>query len=328
VANAATATLLLPARTLLAGLPLPRGLGTALGRADALRGEAGARAQLQRHFAVLPRGWPVAALTRAVDAADAAGARWLRADPAWIRPDINGARLFAAGEGLRLAREDADALLPALQPLFGDAGMPIDAPHPSRWYLRLAPGTPLPAFAEPDEALGADLGDTLVDGGLDGAGRTACADARRWRTLLTEAQVVLHNHPWNARRAEAGKPPVNSLWFWGGGAPPDRVDAHASVVHGGDALLQGLAAKAGAAVAPLPAAFAPAPGEALYDLRDARDGAELLRRWLEPLAGALRAGALGSARLDFADGTGFSLARGQRWRLWRRPLPRLDAARA
>jgi surface polysaccharide O-acyltransferase-like enzyme len=33
--------------------------------------------------------------------ADAGGVQWLRADPAWIRPDINGARLFASGEGLQ-----------------------------------------------------------------------------------------------------------------------------------------------------------------------------------------------------------------------------------
>ena len=100
--------------------------------------------------------------------------------------------------------------------------MPIDAPHPSRWYLRIAPGVRLPSFADPADALGTDLGDALV-GPAAGDG----ADARRWRTLLTEAQVVLHNHPWNARRAAEGKPPVNSLWFWGGGALPFQVTAPA-----------------------------------------------------------------------------------------------------
>src|SRR5690606_25852361 len=129
------------------GQPLPQALARALGRADALpAGEAGERAQLQRHFELLPRGWPVAALTRSLDAGDAAIGHWLRADPAWVRPDINGARLFAVGEGMQLVREDADALVPALRTLFGDAGFPIDAPDPSRWYLRAPAGTPLPAF--------------------------------------------------------------------------------------------------------------------------------------------------------------------------------------
>ena len=54
------------------------------------------------HFDMLPRGWPVAAVTRQRDAGDAAQAAWLRADPAYIRPDINGARLLAHGEALAL----------------------------------------------------------------------------------------------------------------------------------------------------------------------------------------------------------------------------------
>lgn len=267
---------------------------------------------MQRHFALLPRSWPVAALTRLADADDAAGAQWLRADPAWIRPDINGARLFAAGEGLRLAREDADALLPALRPLFGDAGMPIDAPDPSRWYLRVQPGVPLPAFPDPADALGADLGDAIVE---PAAGHGP--DARRWRTLLNEAQVVLHNHPWNARRAAQGKPPVNSLWFWGGGALPAQVTAPG--VRSDDALLRGLALRAGAPQAPLPACFEDAAGATLFDLRASRDPDALAVDWWRPALQSVRDGTLASLRLDFADGAVFEIVPRQRWRFWRRP---------
>jgi hypothetical protein len=310
----AGAILLLPGRTAFAGTALPAGFAVALGRGDRSEGLPGRRAQLQRHFDLLPRGWPVAALTRECDAGDAASASWLRADPAWIRPDINGARLFASGEGLRLAPADAQALLPALRPLFGDAGMPIDAPHPSRWYLRLAPGATLPAFAEPDEALGADLGDALVDGADDPV-------ARRWRVLLSEAQVVLHNHPWNARRAAEGKPPVNSLWFWGGGALPTRVDARATSAASDDALLRGLAMCAGIVPRPPPEGFVtPSAGVALLDAGEAGDARALFARWLSPALDAMRRGELESLALDFADGTRFDLRASQRWRLWRRPL--------
>src|SRR3546814_1094626 len=92
--------------------------------------------------------------------------------------------------------EDRTAFLPALRPLFGDAGFPIDAPHPSRWYLRLPHGAKLPAFAEPDDALGADLFDHLAEG----------SEGRRWRVLPGAAQVVLHNHP----RNEIGRAPVGT----------------------------------------------------------------------------------------------------------------------
>lgn len=317
----ATATLLLPARLRLAGQPLPAALALALGRADAgTDDEAGERAQLLRHFELLPRGWPVAALTRSQDANDAASAQWLRADPAWVRPDINGARLYACGDGLRLSREDADALLPSLRTLFGDAGFPIDAPTPSRWYLRMPAGTRPPSFPGPDEALGTDLFDALI-----GTGGDADAGLRRWRSLFNEAQVVLHNHPWNARRAAAGRPPVNALWFWGGGMLPDHVSTTHAQVASDDVLLRALAANAGLAPAPGRRCFEPAAGDGLFDLREARDLAALDRDWLQPALGALRRGGLRQLRLDFADGAGYLLAPAQRWRFWRRPLARLAA---
>jgi hypothetical protein len=308
------ATLLLPPRAALAGVALPDGVAIALGRGDRNEGEAGRRAQLQRHFEWLPRTWPVAALAREHDAGDAASGQWLRADPAWVRPDINGARLFATGDGLRLGQADVDALLPALRPLFGDAGMPIDAPHPSRWYLRIAEGVALPSFPDPADALGADLGDALVEGADD-------ANGRRWRALLSEALVVLHNHPWNARRAAEGKPPVNSLWFWGGGALPDRVATRHAGAASDDVVLRGLAARAGLDPHACPEGFAkPHGGDALLDAGANADAGVLLARWLQPALQALRHGDLEALALDFADGVHFDLRARQRWRLWRRPL--------
>ena len=312
----ATATLLLPPRSRFGGQPLPEWLARALGRGDALaQGDEGERAQLLRHFDLLPRGWPVAALTRSRDAGDVASAQWLRADPAWIRPDINGARMFACGEGMQLSRDDTEALLPALRTLFGDAGFPIDAPDPSRWYLRLPVGSALPSFPGPDETLGADLFEVMAD-----VGATPDPGMRRWRALLNEAQIVLHNHPWNARRAAAGKPPVNSLWFWGGGMLPDRVATTHAGVASDDALLQALAANAGLSPHPLPARYEAGDGNRLFDLRDARDLAALADAWLQPAFAALMAGDIGGLHLDHGDGSGYRLARSQRWRFWRKPL--------
>ncbi|WP_043741026.1 phosphoglycerate mutase [Luteimonas sp. J29] len=303
----ARVTLLLPASRRL-GAP-SAAVAAALGRADmATAPGEGRRAQLRRCFDLLPDRWPVAALTRQLDAGDAAGATWLRADPCRIQADINGARLLDHGDTLGLDAEDAARLLPALRTLFGDAGMPIDAPVPTRWYLRLAPSTPLPAFTAPDDALGADVFEHLA-GGRDG---------RRWRSLLTEAQVILHNHPWNAQRIAAGKRPVNSLWFWGGGELPTQVRSPHACFHPGDDLAAALAAAAGTG-APLPPRFEAGEGDVAYDLSTLRDTPVLERDWLLPALDALRAGRIASLVLDTADGTVFTLARGQRWRFWRRP---------
>lgn len=308
----ASATLLLPARERFGGQRLTADVAKALGRADRATGTGEQRARV---FDILPRGWPVAAVTRQRDAGDASLGAWLRADPAYIRPDINGARLLAYGDALALTREEVGELLRPLRPLFGDTGFPIDAPTPSRWYLRLPREAKLPAFHGPDEALGADLFEHLPDG----------PEGRRWRSLLSEAQVVLHNHPVNAQRAAAGKPPVNSLWFWGAGLLPDHVTSKYSAIFSDDEAVQAFATMAKAAAMPLPQRWGTAGGDRLFDLRHVRDLAQLQMQWIEPLLRDLRNGDIALAELDFADGARFVLRAGQRWRLWRRPLHAIAA---
>lgn len=303
-------TLLLPAVARFAGIALPPALAKALGRAQRVQLDAGEQAQLARHFDLRPRGWPAAALTRLLDAGEgeARGATWLRADPAHIRPDINGARLLGVGANLGMDQADVDALLPVLRPLFGDAGFTLDAPQPTRWYLRLPADTPLPAFAPPEQALGDDVFDHAPRGDA----------ARRWRALESELQITLHNHPHNAARLASGRVPVNALWFWGGGNLPDAVSASVPTVYSDDPAVLGAARLGRLQGMPLPATPA-IDGDALVDLRGQRDVRGLVERWLLPaLAG-------GEATFDFADGLAFALRPGQRWRLWRRPLATLPA---
>lgn len=304
-------TLLLPVASCFAGIALPPALAKALGRADRIQAEAGEPALLARHIDVLPRGWPAAALTRLVDAGedDARHGAWLRADPAHIRPDINGARLLGTGANLGMEQADVDALLPALRPLFGDAGFLLDAPHPARWYLRLPREAKLPAFASPDEALGDDVFDHLPRGD----------EARRWRALESEVQITLHNHPHNAARLAAGKVPVNALWFWGGGVLADAVSSHAPILFSDDPAVLGAARLGKLQAMPL-AASRDVEGDALVDLRGQRDARALVERWLLPVADGRR-----DAVFDFADGLGFTLRPQQRWRFWRRPLNMLSA---
>jgi hypothetical protein len=305
----ASATLLLPARSRFAGRPLPAPFAKALAQADRQSGAAGESEQLRRHFQLIPDHWPVAALTRQLDAGDAAQSSWLRVDPAHVAPDMGGARMLSHGEALALTAEDSAQLLPALRPLFGDAGFALDAPRPSRWYLRLPRESKLPAFAAPDEVLGEDLFAHLPEGDL----------GRRWRALLTETQVVLHNHPWNAMRASLGKPAVNSLWFWGAGTLPDFVRTHYKQVKGNEILLRALAGAAGVS------ATADDGGEvdALVDLRHLRDLDLVAREAVQPLLEAVRKRELQSLTLDFEDGAIFQLRRDQRWRFWRKPLATL-----
>jgi hypothetical protein len=303
---------LLPARETFGGQRLSPQTARALGRADRRDETDGGRAQLRRHFTLIPDHWPLASLTRQADAGDAAGACWLRADPAHVRAGINGATLLACGDGLDLTTKETAALLQPLRPLFGDAGFPIDAPRPGHWYLRLMREAKLPRFTEPSHALGTDVFEHLPEGDA----------GRRWRSLLSEAEVVLHNHPLNAMRAREGRPAVNSLWFWGGGVLPDHVNARHARLQSDDEVARALA-HGRAAVEPLPGQYVHADGDLLVDLRALRDLAALERDWLQPALRDLASGQIDGLELDLADGHIIGFERRQRWRVWRRPCERL-----
>lgn len=307
-----TATLLLPPRARFAGQALPAAVARALGRADRDRGDGG----LGAAFDVLPRGWPMAAAMRQAERGDAAGAQWVRADPAYVRPDINGARLLAIGESLGLDDASAETLLRTLRPVFGDFGMPIEATAPSRWYLRVDAGAPLPSFAHPDDALGADLFEHLPPGDA----------GRRWRALLSEAQILLHQHPLNADRAARGLAPVNSVWFWGGGRLPDHVTTRFTRIASDDEAVRALAMLANAGREGLPAQWpGDVHGDAAFDLRRMRGLDALCRQWLEPAIDAVRHGRLATLELVFDDGMRYRIRRSQALRFWRRPLRALVA---
>jgi len=298
--------LLLPERRRFRGHPLAEDLARALGRADRLPPtDPGERAQLLRHFELLPRGWPMAALMRQHAAGDARGATWLRADPGFVRAEMMGARLMAWGD-LGLSEADADQLMAPLRPLFGDAGFLLSRTRAEHWYLQLPAEARLPAFSPPADALGGQLLAHLPEGD----------EARRWRQLGNEAQILLHNHPLNARRAEAGRPPVNTLWFWGGGRLPDAVRAPWRAVIGADDELAALAAAAGVT------AHVAEAGGVLVDLRRVRDPAQLEAALREALASLRQRHA--ELVLDFADGEALACTTAQRWRLLRAPLRGLD----
>ncbi|WP_257388985.1 phosphoglycerate mutase, partial [Tahibacter caeni] len=283
-----------------------------LRRGDALpAAAAGRETALRELFQFAGTALPVAALTRQADCKDAAGALWLRADPAHVRADMATARLLACGE-LGLTPADCDELLRPLKPLFGDSGFPIDAPVPSRWYLRAPAGAQLPTFQPPEQVLGDDLRRHLPEGN----------EGRRWRSLLNEAQIVLHNHPLNAQRIARGQLPVNSLWFWGAGSLPQWVRTPLARVLTRDGVLAALAAQTSCAVlAPQPGAPAGFAGETLLDLDDPAALPTVARDWLPAVEQALAQGRIDALALRFVDGARAHYRPANRWRFWRRVRP-------
>ena len=116
---------------------------------------------------------------------------------------------------------EAHQLCASLNAHFAEEGLCFFAPHPERWYLQaqsLGEVMMVPLRA----AAGRDVRTLLPQG----------ADARRWWRLINEMQMLLHQHPVNAARQQAGKPAINSLWVWGESSacvPHPAIDAAGSL---------------------------------------------------------------------------------------------------
>ncbi len=273
-------------------------------RSDRLTdGSTGYLGGLGDYFQGVHADVPAAAITREFLAGDAADATWLSADPAWVQPDMNGVRLLACGQ-MQLGMDEAQTLAAPLRPVFDEAGMQLEISTPDRWHLKLPANTLLPDFAAPEQAMGEDLAQHLPQG----------TEGRRWRVLLNEIQVLLHQHPLNAERRARGLAPINSLWLWGGGRLPDPLKTLLPGVISDDLLLRALAARAHAAQRPRTVeTIATVPPGWLVDLQDL-PASEMASAWwpaLQPLLGRQ------STVLHFAGGERWRRKPWHRWRVWR-----------
>lgn len=248
---------------------------------------------------------PAAALMREHLAHDAGDQVWMCADLAHVKPDMTGARMLACGS-LDVSADEAGALARSLRPLFADDGMILETTSPARWHVRLPAQVSVPPLDPPGEVLGDDLIRHLPEGDT----------GKRWRQLLNETQVVLHQHPVNQTRAGRGKPAVNSLWLWGAGRLPGRVESDVQCVYGDDLLLASLATYAGVTHHPLTEfrMDRPVTVDTLLDLGQSH-APEACRDLLFGLVDGKRTDTL---IVHFASGERYRLRRGQRWRLWRR----------
>ena len=230
-------------RYLAGGGPAAPALQRLLGRGDVQRFPAiDAEPWLCQTFEVEQRGdWPVAALTAAVDGLDTGNDWWLRADPVHLQMQRSSTRVLAA-PALTLSNIEADALAASLNTHFSADGIAITAAHPTRWYIRQQESA---AVAGP--TLSAAAGRPLPR--MAGGG----AHASHWHRVLTEAQMVLHEHPVNAAREARGLPVVNSLLLWGGGRKPAVPGRRFSAVWTDDALAVALAEQSDADCAAVPA---------------------------------------------------------------------------
>ena len=139
---------------------------------------------------------------------------------------------------LALGADEARALAAAAAPLFAEAGLALTAPAPLAWF---AAGAATQRWQARTWTLACGR---RIDAYLPGG-----EDARAWRRLFTEVQMLWHSHDVTRAREAAGRAPVNALWLDGRAtvlAPGDASTPRAVV--SGEPALVGLARAAGALV--------------------------------------------------------------------------------
>lgn len=267
---------------------------------------------------------PVAALTRLADGGNPDDHWWLRADPVHLQADLHRVRLTEA-RSLVITPDQAHALGTSFNETFATDGLRLETPHPQRWYLRVnrppaLETTPLPAV------IGRNITPFLPEG----------HDRRYWRTLLTECQMLFHEHPVNQAREQTGLAPINGIWLWGGGKVPTMTRPEFAL-YANDPLSRGLARRADLAVQPLPenaldwyeAADDESSGLIVFEaLRDpvADDDITawhthletLEHDWFRPLDRLIRTGRLAELHLLTDSGDEWRIGRRDLARFWRR----------
>lgn len=316
--------LLSPGTAADAGLPSLPVAERWLAKADLAREPGRGDSWLLRQWG-LSEDAPVAAISLAGEG-EARKGNWLRADPIHQQV-IRHATLLHGNALLALTPEEASEAVAALNGFFSADGLVFHAPQPGRWYLEIGARQP------PRTTPLAHLAGTNPFGHLPEGEERAF-----WRRVFGEAQMLLASLPFNATREAAGRPTLNGIWLWGGGALPASLPRPFAHVYADTALARGLATVSHAELAMPPATIGempPHPDETLVVLATfeglspgaanpaSQEAAERWQAsWVEGLASALRRhGEIRFVMPAQADTAVFRFTPAARWRVFRRSAP-------
>ncbi len=209
--------------------------------------------------------------------------------------------------------EEQQLLFDSLQPLLAVSGFDLHlslAGVTGRWYAVHQQVLQLETFS-PHADVATRLFDAMPKGPDSGA----------LRRLMTEAQMLLHEHPVNQQRARRGLPGLNALWFWGA-APLQLVEARAAQrLLSNHPYVQGLCEHLHMDCWPVPdtaAALLSVDADELLPVLPETSLQSLETLWLKPVHAALQQGRI--RQLDvYLDHWRISL-RGGRWQQLKRRL--------
>ncbi len=225
--------------------------------------------------------------------------------------DVVGVRLRGEAQLTDVERSQFTALVD--QHLSAD-GCTLLPNREGGWLLKFPRALSARTVA-PERAFSASLSQALPSG----------EHGAELRRLLTELQMVLHEHPLNEARARRGVPTANAVWLWGAGAvePVTTVPRVLPIAYGSRSYLKGLYLVHGRSVRAEEAVLQPM-------LDDTQSSGHVLgvvetssldvleSQWLAPLVRQIRRGAIRRFTLHLGRWR-ISLARNDLFRFWRKP---------
>jgi len=118
--------------------------------------------------------------------------------------------------GGNLSSEDSELLINALNEQVMDASVKF---HHGKGYHNLAviKNPPIKErLTPPNELIGEGIRQFMPEG----------KEVRDLIFVMNQAQIILHNLPYNKKRIQEQKDAVNSIWLWGNGEPPSLPSFH------------------------------------------------------------------------------------------------------
>jgi hypothetical protein len=253
--------------------------------------------------------YPGAATTRTGDIESRADGFWMHALPMHFAAGLD--RLTAVmleGEGALTAAERAE-LATVVAAHLRASDLEFHETAEGEWLVHSA--RPLDVgTASPEYAASESLDEAMPRG----------ADAALLKRLMTELQMLLHEHPVSARRVARGLPECNAIWFHGAGTIPALPDRALPDAHGDARYLRGLYRLHEQSVCPLPASASELPTRIRRDalvVVEVADLDSLEVLWVAPLLEALAAGRVRQLTL-ILDRWTLTLSRRALLKIWRR----------
>lgn len=255
--------------------------------------------------------YPSAAVIRAGLSGRRADGFWLRAQPIHFAAGLDRLTTVPLRGQARMSVAERESLTPTLVDHLQSTGFEVHEGADGEWLLRSE--APLHAQTVTPEFAAANPAEDILPRGRDAGGL---------RRLMTELQMLLHEHPVNTQRQRRGLPALNAIWVHGEGMLSDVTAMTLPAAYGDDVYLRGIYRLHDQSIQSPPsnaAALLPEISGPTVVVIDVSDADTLEAKWLAPLSRALQSGTIAKLTVMF-ESWQVVAGRADMFKLWRRDL--------